>query len=119
MEMQSGAQLEHPLLESSDVRVRVRTVGHFLSEYIKLELDDPLVSVRTECLEGGDLLIRCEKKLADGYSIVLFSEKRKTYQLETKADVLAWLTDILRTARKRYDEMPEVTPKNEMPPTIL
>lgn len=111
--------MEHPLLESSDVRVRVRTVGHFLSEYIKLELDDASVAVRTDYLEGGDFLIRCEKQLGDDYCLVLFSERRKTYQLETKAEVLAWISDVLRTIRKRYDEMPEVIPKNEMPPTML
>lgn len=108
--MQRETQLEHPLQKCEDVKLRIRTVGHFLSEYMKLELRDPSISVRTEYLEGGEILVRCEKRLENNYSLALLSEKRKAYQLETKADVLRWITEMLQLARKRYEEMPKVEP---------
>ena len=104
-------QLEQSLFESGDVRNRVRTVGHFLSEHLKNDLNDRSIAVMMDNLEGGDILIRCEKQLPDGYSLLLFSERLKTYKLETKADVLRWISDTLRKIRMRYEEMPEIRPK--------
>ena len=106
-----GSGLERFIFEGEDdIRKRARRIGYFLSEYVQMELGDRGVAVHMEYLaEDGDVCVRAEKALLGGYSVVFYTEKKKAYQLETKADVLTWIADIIKGIRRKYEGMPAIT----------